>query len=56
MIQGIEIGAGWTCRGETSAKDYLSLAIAASELGPKKLYANLDKVADADDSKLGTVI
>ena len=29
MTQGIEIGAGWTRKGETSGKDYVSLAIAA---------------------------
>lgn len=31
MTQGIEIGAIWTRKGETSGKDYVSLAIAAPE-------------------------
>ncbi|MBZ0217286.1 MAG: DUF736 family protein [Fimbriimonadaceae bacterium] len=56
VTQGIEIGAGRTRKGETSGKDYVSLSIAAPEFGPKKLYANLDKVAGADESKLSTVI
>ena len=56
MTQGIEIGAGWTRKGETSDKDYVSLAIAAPEFGPKKLQANLGMSAGADDSKLSTVI
>ena len=56
MTQGIEIGAGWTRKGETSGKDSVSLTIAAQEFGPKKLYANLGKVAGADESKLSTVI
>ena len=56
MTQGIEIGACWTRKGETSGKDSVSLTIAAPEFGPKKLYANLGKVAGADESKLSTVI
>jgi uncharacterized protein (DUF736 family) len=34
----------------------VSLYIAAPEFGPKKLYANLDKAAGADDSKLNTAV
>ena len=52
VTQGIEIGAGWTRKGETSGKDYVSLSIAAPEFGPKKLYANLGKVAGLMKSKL----
>ena len=37
MTQGVEIGAGWTRKDETSGKDYVSLSIAAPEVGPKKL-------------------
>ena len=47
LTQGIEIGAGWTRKGETSGKDYVSLSIAAPEFGPKKLYANLGKAIAA---------
>ena len=56
MTQGIEIGAIWTRKGETSGKDYVSLSIAAPEFGPKKLQANLGRSEGADDSNLRTVI
>ena len=48
MTEGIEIGAGWTRKGETSNKEYISLSIAAPEFGPKKLYANLGKAASSE--------
>ena len=51
MTLGVEIGASWTRKGETSGKDYVSFAIAAPEFGPKKLSANHDTVAGDDDSK-----
>ena len=56
LTQGIEIGAGWTKKGETSGKDYVSLSLAAPEFGPKKLYANLGKAAGQDDENLYAVI
>jgi uncharacterized protein (DUF736 family) len=56
LTQGIEIGAGWTKRGETSGKEYVSLSIAAPEFGPKKLYANLGRAAGAEDQDLYAVI
>ena len=56
MTEGIEIGAGWTRKGETSNKEYVSLSIAAPEFGPKKLYANLGKAAGSDDENLYAVI
>ena len=56
LTQGIEIGAGWTKKGETSGKDYVSLSLAAPEFGPKKLYANLGKAAGQDDDQLYAVI
>jgi uncharacterized protein (DUF736 family) len=56
LTQGIEIGAGWTRKGETSGKDYVSLSIAAPEFGPKKLYANLGKAAGSEDEDLYAVI
>jgi uncharacterized protein (DUF736 family) len=56
LTQGIEIGAGWTRKGETSGKDYVSLSIAAPEFGPKKLYANLGKAAGSEDKDLYAVI
>ena len=54
--QGTEIGAGWTKKGETSGKDYVSLSLAAPEFGPKKLYANLGKAAGQDDDNVYAVI
>jgi uncharacterized protein (DUF736 family) len=56
LTQGIEIGAAWLKRGETSGKEYVSLSIAAPEFGPKKLYANLGRAAGADDENLYAVI
>ena len=56
LTQGTEIGAGWTKKGETSGKDYVSLSLAAPEFGPKKLYANLGKAAGQDDEHLYAVI
>lgn len=51
LTQGTEVGAGWTRKGETSGKEYVSLSIAAPEFGPKKLYANLGKAAGSDDDE-----
>lgn len=46
----IEIGAGWNRRAESSGRDYVSLSLAAPEFGPRRLYANLGRVAgEADD-------
>ena len=56
LTQGIEIGAGWTKKGETSGKEYISLSLAAPEFGPKKLYANLGRAAGSDDENLYAVI
>ena len=33
VTQGIEIGAGWSRKGETSGKEYVSLSISAPEFG-----------------------
>ena len=56
VTEGIEIGAGWTRKGETSNKEYVSLSIAAPEFGPKKLCANFGKAAGSDDRDLYAVI
>ena len=56
MTQGIEIGAGWTKKGETSGREYVSLALAAPEFGPRKLYANLGRAAGQDDEALYALI
>jgi uncharacterized protein (DUF736 family) len=41
LSDGVEIGAGWTRRSETSGRDYVSLSLAAPEFGPRRIYANL---------------
>jgi len=56
LTQGIEIGAGWTKKGESSQKEYVSLALAAPEFGPRKLYANLGRAAGQDDDNLYALI
>jgi len=56
LTQGIEIGAGWTKKGESSHKEYVSLALAAPEFGPRKLYANLGRAAGQDDDNLYALI
>ena len=50
MSQGIEIGAGWLRKGQTSGKEYVSLSIAAPEFGAKTLYANLGRCCRSDRS------
>jgi uncharacterized protein (DUF736 family) len=56
LTQGIEIGAGWVKKGETSGKEYVSLALAAPEFGPRKLYANLGRAAGQGDDDLFAMI
>jgi uncharacterized protein (DUF736 family) len=56
LTQGIEIGAGWSKKGETSGKDYVSLSLAAPEFGPKRLYANLGRAAGSGEDNLYAVI
>ena len=48
VTEGIEIGAGWTRKGEASNKEYVSLYNVAPESGSKKLYANLGKAASSE--------
>ncbi|WP_315833501.1 DUF736 domain-containing protein [Bradyrhizobium prioriisuperbiae] len=56
LTQGVEIGAGWIRRGETSGKGYVSLALAAPEFGPRKIYANLGRAAGQDDENVFALI
>ena len=52
MANGVEVGAGWNRRSETSGNDYVSLSLAAPEFGPRRLYANLARAAgDARDDR-----
>jgi len=56
VTQGVEIGAGWIKKSETSGKDYVSLGLAAPEFGPRKLYANLGRPAGQEDGDTFAVI
>ncbi len=56
MSQGIEIGAGWLRTGQISGKEYVALSIAAPELGPKTLYANLGRAAGQTDPDVFALI
>jgi uncharacterized protein (DUF736 family) len=56
MADGVEVGAGWVRRGETSGKDYVSLSLAAPEFGPRRLYANLGRAAGQDDDAAFAII
>ncbi|WP_116091794.1 DUF736 domain-containing protein [Sphingomonas crusticola] len=53
---GVEVGAGWIRRGETSGRDYVSLSFAAPEFGPRRLYANLGRAAGRDDDDMFAII
>jgi uncharacterized protein (DUF736 family) len=54
--QGIEIGAGWLRKGQTSGKEYISLSISAPEFGAKALYANLGRAAGQSDPDVYALI
>ncbi|MCP4385547.1 MAG: DUF736 domain-containing protein [Hyphomicrobiales bacterium] len=56
IAEGIEVGAAWLRKSETSGNAYVSLSIAAPEFGPRKLRANLGKVADQDDENVFALI
>jgi uncharacterized protein (DUF736 family) len=56
IARGVEIGAGWIRRGESSGKDYVSLSLAAPEFGLRKLYANLGRAAGQNDETVLAVI
>lgn len=53
---GVEIGAGWVRKSETSGNDYVSLSLAAPEFGPRRLYANLGRAAGQDDDDAFAII
>ncbi|WP_066809778.1 DUF736 domain-containing protein [Sphingomonas asaccharolytica] len=53
---GVEVGAGWLRRSETSGNDYVSLSFAAPEFGPRRLYANLGRAAGQDDDDTFAII
>ncbi|HEY5237189.1 MAG TPA: DUF736 domain-containing protein [Rhizomicrobium sp.] len=43
--QGADVGAGWTRKSESTGNEYVSLSLADPSFGPKKLYANLGRLA-----------
>lgn len=55
LSEGIEVGAGWTRRSETSGRDYVSLSFAAPEFGPRRLYANLGRAAGEDEDSFALI-
>jgi uncharacterized protein (DUF736 family) len=52
---GIEVGAGWNRRSETTGRDYVSLSLAAPEFGPRRLYANLGRTAGGDEDSFALI-
>jgi len=46
-----EIGAAWCKTAETSGNAYLSVSLAAPELGPRAIYAALVAVEDPQEAK-----
>ena len=55
LSEGIEVGAGWNRRSESTGRDYVSLSLAAPEFGPRRLYANLGRAAGADDDSFALI-
>jgi len=55
LSDGIEIGAGWLRRSETSGRDYVSLSMAAPEFGPRRLYANLGRAAGEAEDRFAVI-
>jgi uncharacterized protein (DUF736 family) len=51
-----DIGASWTCKSETSNKEYVNLSIVVPEFCPKKPFASLHGAAGPDEEKLYAVI
>lgn len=55
LSEGVEIGAGWHRRSESSGRDYVSLSLAAPEFGPRRIYANLGRAAGGDDDSFALI-
>jgi uncharacterized protein (DUF736 family) len=55
LSEGIEVGAGWNRRSETSGRDYVSLSLAAPEFGSRRLYANLGRAAGEDEDSFALI-
>ncbi|GAD60507.1 MULTISPECIES: DUF736 domain-containing protein [Brevundimonas] len=52
----VELGAGWIKTGEQSRREYVSLGLAAPELGPRRIYVNLGRAAGQDDEDVFALI
>lgn len=52
---GVEIGAGWNRRAQSSGQDYVSLSLAAPEFGPRRLYANLGRAAGEAEDRFAVI-
>lgn len=55
LSDGVEIGAGWNRRSESSGRDYVSLSLAAPEFGPRRLYANLGRAAGEGEDRFAVI-
>jgi len=55
LSDGVELGAGWLRRSETSGRDYVSLSLAAPEFGPRRLYANLGQAAGGPEDRFAVI-
>ena len=55
LSDGVEIGAGWMRRSESSGRDYVSLSLAAPEFGPRRLYANLGQAAGGPEDRFAVI-
>ncbi len=55
LSDGVEIGAGWNRRSESSGRDYVSLSLAAPEFGPRRLYANLGQAAGGPEDRFAII-
>ncbi|MFZ5703865.1 MAG: DUF736 domain-containing protein [Pseudomonadota bacterium] len=53
---GVELGGGWIRTGELSGQEYVRLSLAAPELGPRTIYANLGRAAGQDDDESYAII
>ena len=55
LCGGADLGAGWIKRSETSGADYVSLSLSDPSFGPKKLYANLGRMAGQDEDVFAVI-
>ena len=55
LSDGVEVGAGWNRRSESSGCDYVSLSLAAPEFGPRRLYANLGQVPGDPEDRFAVI-